>query len=91
MVDPGQDCYGARGHLTSSPRPLPSPPSPQILNHRNEWWIPGKIATVRAGISALLAKQAGGEYGARDLMLLDSALEAYFRTVRVSADLRTAD
>ncbi|KAI8469254.1 MAG: glutathione synthetase ATP-binding domain-like protein [Monoraphidium minutum] len=47
-----------------------------MLGQRNEWWVPGKIVDIRGRISG--AVRAPG--ASRDLMLLDIALDSYFRT-----------
>ncbi|KAG2441975.1 hypothetical protein HYH02_009769 [Chlamydomonas schloesseri] len=47
-----------------------------ILGHRNEWWVPGKIVEARQR----LAQYWKAPGSSRDLLLLDIALENWFRT-----------
>ncbi|GIM14936.1 hypothetical protein Vretimale_17803 [Volvox reticuliferus] len=47
-----------------------------ILAHRNDWWVPGKIVEARQRL-AYYWKASGSS---RDLLLLDIALENWFRT-----------
>ncbi|GLI71457.1 hypothetical protein VaNZ11_016678, partial [Volvox africanus] len=47
-----------------------------ILAHRNDWWVPGKIVEARQRL-AYYWKAPGSS---RDLLLLDIALENWFRT-----------
>ncbi|KAG2496808.1 hypothetical protein HYH03_005215 [Edaphochlamys debaryana] len=56
-----------------------------ILAHRNEWWVPGKIVEARQGL-AHLWKQPGSS---RDLLLLDIALESWSRTLLERTDPRS--
>jgi hypothetical protein len=42
---------------------------------RNEWWVPGKIVEVRKRLAGVW--RAPG--GSRDVLLLDIALDNYFR------------
>ncbi|KAF6251712.1 glutathione synthetase ATP-binding domain-like protein [Scenedesmus sp. NREL 46B-D3] len=55
------------------------------LQNRNEWWVPGKIVEVR--------KRLGGVWrapgGSRDVLLLDIALDNYFRTMVERTDRST--
>lgn len=46
-----------------------------MLGQRGEWWVPGKIADIRARMAP--AVRAPG--ASRDLLLLDIALDNYFR------------
>ncbi|KAF8071284.1 R1 [Scenedesmus sp. PABB004] len=48
-----------------------------VLKNRNEWWVPGKIVEVRKR----LADVWRGPGGSRDVLLLDIALDNYFRTL----------
>ena len=48
-----------------------------ILAHRNEWWVPGKIADARAQMAPLWRRPGAS----RDVILLDIALDAHFRTL----------
>ncbi|KAG2440720.1 hypothetical protein HXX76_003577 [Chlamydomonas incerta] len=47
-----------------------------ILGHRNEWWVPGKIVEARQR----LAQYWKAPGSSRDLLLYDIALENWFRT-----------
>ncbi|PSC73883.1 ABC transporter A family member 2 isoform B [Micractinium conductrix] len=53
-----------------------------ILNNRNEWWVPGKIVEARHRLKSYW--QAEG--ASRDLLLLDIALDSYFRLCVERAD-----
>lgn len=57
-----------------------------ILQNRNEWWVPGKIVDARLRL-ANYWKQDGAS---RDLLLLDIALEDWFRVLVERADFRDA-
>jgi alpha-glucan,water dikinase len=46
-----------------------------ILAHRHEWWVPGKIADARAAMAPLWRRPGAS----RDVILLDIALEKHFR------------
>lgn len=46
-----------------------------MLKHRNEWWVPGKIVDIRQRLAPVW--RAPG--GPRDVLLLDIALDSYFR------------
>ncbi|GLC52406.1 Phosphoglucan, water dikinase, chloroplastic [Pleodorina starrii] len=54
-----------------------------ILAHRNDWWVPGKIVEARQRLAAYW-KAPGSS---RDLLLLDIALEGWFRTCLERTDL----
>ncbi|KAK9807043.1 hypothetical protein WJX72_011773 [[Myrmecia] bisecta] len=47
-----------------------------ILAHRNEWWVPGKIVEARGRLEGYWR----AEGASRDVLLLDIALDNYFRT-----------
>jgi alpha-glucan,water dikinase len=53
-----------------------------ILAHREDWWVPGKIVEARR---ALAAYWRGGD-SPRDVLLLDIALDSYFRLCVDRAD-----
>ncbi len=53
-----------------------------MLSNRNEWWVPGKIADVRARLAGAWREPGGS----RDVLLLDLALDSYFRTCIERAD-----
>jgi len=48
-----------------------------LLKNRDEWWVPGKIVEIRESLQWNWKAEGSG----RDVMLLDIALENYFRTV----------
>eukprot|EP00200_Dunaliella_tertiolecta_P010550 CAMPEP_0202370036 /NCGR_PEP_ID=MMETSP1127-20130417/1744_1 /ASSEMBLY_ACC=CAM_ASM_000462 /TAXON_ID=3047 /ORGANISM="Dunaliella tertiolecta, Strain CCMP1320" /LENGTH=1145 /DNA_ID=CAMNT_0048965873 /DNA_START=13 /DNA_END=3450 /DNA_ORIENTATION=- len=54
-----------------------------ILANRNEWWVPGKIVEVRSRLAHYW--QAPG--ASRDLLMLDLALESWFRLLVERTDL----
>ncbi|KAF5831865.1 glutathione synthetase ATP-binding domain-like protein [Dunaliella salina] len=54
-----------------------------ILANRNEWWVPGKIVEVRSRLAHYW--QAPG--ATRDLLMLDLALESWFRLLVERTDL----
>jgi alpha-glucan,water dikinase len=47
-----------------------------MLSNRNEWWVPGKLVEVRKRLSDVWRSPGGS----RDVLLLDIALDNYFRT-----------
>lgn len=47
-----------------------------ILANRNEWWVPGKIVDARRRLAGYWQSPVGAP---RDVLLLDVALDAYFR------------
>lgn len=47
-----------------------------MLSNRNEWWVPGKIVEIRQKLSGYWKGTAGC---GRDILLLDIALDSYFR------------
>lgn len=47
-----------------------------MLTNRNEWWVPGKIVEIRQRLSGYWKGTPGC---GRDIMLLDIALDSYFR------------
>lgn len=47
-----------------------------MLTNRNEWWVPGKIVEIRQQLSGYWK---GTQGCGRDIMLLDIALDSYFR------------
>ena len=47
-----------------------------MLSNRNEWWVPGKIVEIRQRLSGYWK---GTEGCGRDILLLDIALDSYFR------------
>jgi alpha-glucan,water dikinase len=47
-----------------------------MLSNRNEWWVPGKIVEIR---ERLAGYWKGTQGCSRDIMLLDIALDSYFR------------
>jgi len=47
-----------------------------MLTNRNEWWVPGKIVEIRQRLSGYWKGTPGC---GRDFMLLDIALDSYFR------------
>lgn len=55
-----------------------------MLKNRHEWWVPGKIIEIRERLAPVWKAPCG-----RDVMLLDVALDDYFRTASERADLRT--
>eukprot|EP00882_Tetradesmus_deserticola_P000936 GHRQ01001016.1.p1 GENE.GHRQ01001016.1~~GHRQ01001016.1.p1 ORF type:complete len:749 (+),score=345.34 GHRQ01001016.1:55-2301(+) len=56
-----------------------------MLQNRNEWWVPGKIVEVRKRLAGVW--RAPG--GSRDVLLLDIALDNYFRTMVERTDRST--
>eukprot|EP00894_Picocystis_sp_ML_P000294 jgi/Pico_ML_1/50811/g1953.t1 len=46
-----------------------------LLQHRTEWWVPGKIVEIRKRLSGYWKHG----FASRDVLLLDIALEDYFR------------
>uniref|UniRef100_A0A383WLS7 Uncharacterized protein n=1 Tax=Tetradesmus obliquus TaxID=3088 RepID=A0A383WLS7_TETOB len=56
-----------------------------MLQNRNEWWVPGKIVEVRKRLAGVW--RAPG--GSRDVLLLDIALDNYFRTMIERTDRST--
>lgn len=46
-----------------------------LLEHRTEWWVPGKIVEIRKRLSGYWKHG----FASRDVLLLDVALEDYFR------------
>lgn len=53
-----------------------------MLKNRNEWWVPGKIVELRHRLKPYW--QAEG--ASRDILLLDIALDNYFRLCVERAD-----
>ena len=49
-----------------------------MLTNRNEWWVPGKIVEIRQRLSGYWK---GTQGCGRDFMLLDIALDSYFRVL----------
>ena len=47
-----------------------------MLSNRNEWWVPGKVVEIRQRLSGYWK---GTEGCGRDILLLDIALDSYFR------------
>lgn len=45
-----------------------------VLSHREEWWVPGKIVEVRKRLEGVWRNPCS-----RDVLLLDIALDSYFR------------
>lgn len=60
----------------------------EIRDHFGAWWIPGKIAQVRARLVAPCKRVFAAE---RDLLLLDAALAGGFRTAVERVDLAALD
>jgi len=58
-----------------------------VLANRHEWWVPGKIVDAR-GRLAQYWRQPGAT---RDLLMLDIALDDWFRTQFEKADVRSLD
>lgn len=54
-----------------------------MLNNRNEWWVPGKIVEIRERLQHVWKQPTS-----RDVLLLDIALDDYFRLCSERADLR---
>ena len=63
----------AHGHLNDHLRWVVS----DILQHRNDWWIPGKIAEARGDLAHLWRRPGAN----RDVVMLDIALDGHFRTL----------
>mmetsp|Transcript_22316 Transcript_22316/g.61890 ORF Transcript_22316/g.61890 Transcript_22316/m.61890 type:complete len:1108 (+) Transcript_22316:271-3594(+) len=54
-----------------------------LLKNRHEWWVPGKIVEIRES----LQWNWKAEGASRDVLLLDIALDNYFRTVVERTDI----
>lgn len=54
------------------------------LSNRNEWWVPGKIVEIRQRLSGYWK---GTEGCGRDILLLDIALDSYFRILIERMDM----
>ncbi|KAK9862996.1 hypothetical protein WJX84_004122 [Apatococcus fuscideae] len=47
-----------------------------LLSHRNEWWVPGKLVELRGRLEHYWRSEGAQ----RDILMLDIALDSYFRT-----------
>eukprot|EP00892_Ulva_mutabilis_P012087 jgi/Ulvmu1/9250/UM005_0350.1 len=59
-----------------------------LLNNRHEWWVPGKIVSIRERLSPVWRSMEDMS-ALRSVMLLDISLEMYFRTRMEGADVDT--